>query len=76
MKTLTEKRFFKWEEDDVSVTLRGSSASYGGGVRGVSYLLYQRTVGSLQYDDYKGTNRQYVEQDKCIVMAYEDSYKP
>ena len=30
-KTLTEKRFFEWEEDDVSVTLRNNSGSYGGG---------------------------------------------
>lgn len=31
MKTLTEKRFFEWHEDDVSVTLRNKSGSYGGG---------------------------------------------
>lgn len=30
-KTFTEKRFFEWREDDVSVTLRASSGSYGGG---------------------------------------------
>lgn len=30
-KTLTEKRFFEWHEDDVSVTLRSCSGSYGGG---------------------------------------------
>ena len=29
--TLTEKRFFEWYEDDVSVTLRNKSGSYGGG---------------------------------------------
>ena len=29
--TLTEKRFFEWHEDDVSVTLRNRSGSYGGG---------------------------------------------
>ena len=29
--TLTEKRFFKWVEDDISVTLRSKSGSYGGG---------------------------------------------
>ena len=28
--TLTEKRFFEWHEDDVSVTLRNKSGSYGG----------------------------------------------
>ena len=31
MKTFTEKRFFEWHEDDVSVTLREKSGSYGGG---------------------------------------------
>ena len=29
--TLTEKRFFEWHEDEVSVTLRNKSGSYGGG---------------------------------------------
>lgn len=31
MKTYTEKRFFEWHEDDVSVTLRAKFGSYGGG---------------------------------------------
>lgn len=31
MKTLTEKRFFHWVEDEISVTLRNRSGSYGGG---------------------------------------------
>lgn len=29
--TYTEKRFFEWHEDCVSVTVRSSSGSYGGG---------------------------------------------
>lgn len=33
--TLTEKRFFQWHEDDISVTLRGMSGSYGGGFRSI-----------------------------------------
>lgn len=33
MKTLTEKRFFEWHEDDVSVTLRNRSGSYGGAAK-------------------------------------------
>ena len=66
MKTLTEKRFFEWHEDDVSVTLRNHSGSYGG-VRSVNYLLYQDTVGTLCADDYKGPNRQYVETEKLII---------
>lgn len=31
MKTFAEKRFFEWHEDDVAVTLRNKSGSYGGG---------------------------------------------
>ena len=31
MKTLTEKRFFEWHEDEISVTLRNKGGSYGGG---------------------------------------------
>lgn len=31
MKTYTEKRFFEWHEDEVSVTIRNKSGSYGGG---------------------------------------------
>lgn len=38
-----------------------------GGERGSRYLLYQDTVGALSYDDYKGANRQYVEQDKLVI---------
>ena len=30
-KTYTEKRFFEWHEDDVSVNIRAMSGSYGGG---------------------------------------------
>ena len=37
------------------------------------YLLYQRTVGALQYDDYKGPNRQYADQDKLIIQMVEDN---
>ena len=38
--TLTEKRYFEWYEDDVSVTLRNCSGSYGGGseVIVISYI--------------------------------------
>lgn len=31
MKTVTEKRFFEYHEDDISVTLRNKSGSCGGG---------------------------------------------
>ncbi len=66
MKTVTEKRYGEYSENDVSVTLRSNSAS-AGGIRSANYLLYQETVGALCTDDYKGPNRQYVEQDKLII---------
>lgn len=66
-KTYAEKRFFKWVEDDIAVSLRAKSGSYGGGQRG-TYLLYSHTVGALCADDYKGPNRQYVEQDKLVIQ--------
>lgn len=31
MKTVTEKRFGEYHEDDVSVTIRAKSGTYGGG---------------------------------------------
>lgn len=30
-RTLTEKRFFEWHEDNVAVTLRNKGGSYGNG---------------------------------------------
>lgn len=71
MKTLTEKRFFEWHEDDTSVTLRNVSASYGGGQRGACYCV--STIGSLCYDDYKGPNRQYVCDGKLIIEIKENA---
>ena len=71
--TLTEKRFFEWHKDDVAVTLR-----YKGGVirqrlGSPRYLLYQDTIGALCEDDYKGPNRQYVEQGKLIIEVIDES---
>lgn len=31
MKTYAEKRFFEWSEDELAVSLRAKSGSYGGG---------------------------------------------
>ena len=67
--TLTEKRFFEWHEDDVAVTLRNKGGSYGGG-RNTNHLIYTDTVGALQYDDYKGPNRQYVDANKLVVEVW------
>ena len=41
-RTVTEKRFFQWYEDDVSVTLRSKSGSYGGGSE-VLVISYTKT---------------------------------
>ena len=38
MTTYTEKRFFKWYEDEISVSLRAKSGSYGGGSE--VFILY------------------------------------
>ena len=49
MTTYTEKRFFEWHEDEVSVTLRNKSGSYGGG----SEVLIVQTVYDAHRDhDY------------------------
>ena len=69
--TMTEKRFFKWEEDDVSVTLRSKSASYGG-QRGTRHILYQRTIGSLCATDYKWVQQEQVMQGKLIIEVVDD----
>ena len=69
MRTLTEKRFFDWEEDEVSVTLRNR----GGGelrqrIRSVSCA---RVCGSLCARDYKGVGNQFVEEGKLIIVDYD-----
>lgn len=67
-RTLTEKRFCEWYEDDHSVTLRASSASYGGGQRGISHLLYTDTIGAVCARDYKGVGSQYVAEGKLVIQ--------
>lgn len=69
-KTLTEKRFFEWHEDDISVTIRNKSGSYGG-ERSPRYLLYTDRVGALCATDYKWVQQEQAEQGKLIVMSYE-----
>lgn len=70
MKTLTEKRFFEWHEDDISVTLRNNGGSYGG-VRGTHYRIYQPSgcIGALCGTDNKWIQQQQVMQGKLIVMV-------
>lgn len=67
--TMTEKRFFEWHEDDVSVTLRNSGGSYGG-ERSACHLIYTETVGSICARDYKGVGNQYVYEGKLIIDVY------
>lgn len=45
-KTLTEKRFFEWHEDDKSVTLRNRGGSYGNGSE-VLVICYIKTRSGL-----------------------------
>lgn len=65
--TFTEKKYFKWEKDDISVTLRERSASYGGGQRSVGHLLYQKAIGALCATDYKWVQQEQVMQGKLII---------
>lgn len=73
MKTFAEKRFFEWHEDDVAVTLRNKSGSYGGGQRSTRYLLYTDTIGSLTARDYKGVGNEYVQEGKLIIEIINSS---
>lgn len=41
MKTVTEKRYGEYHEDDKSVTLRNSGATYGGWERGTCSIRIQ-----------------------------------
>lgn len=71
-KTVTEKRFGEYHEDDVAITLRNSGATYGGGQRGTCHLLYTDRVGALCGTDYKWVQQQQVVQGKLIIDVYED----
>ena len=68
-KTVTEKRFGEYHEDDKSITLRSRSATCGGGFRGTRYLLYQETIGALCATDYKWVQQEQVMQGKLIVCV-------
>ena len=72
--TYTEKRFFEWHEDDISVTLREKSGSYGGGVGSVCYLLYQDVIGSLCATDYKWVQQEQVMQGKLIIEIHDTEH--
>ena len=65
--TVTEKRYGEYYVDDLAITLRAKSASYGGGQRSASHLLYQQTVGAICARDYKGVGEQYAREGKLII---------
>ena len=74
MKTVNEIRFGEYREDDVSVTLRNKSGSYGG-ERGTRYLLYTERIGALCATDYKWVQQEQVMQGKLIVEVTDDISK-
>ena len=58
MITMTEKRFFEWHEDDVSVTLRNRGGSYGCGsevfvMQGFGDYKESQECSALKSRDYK-----------------------
>ena len=65
--TVTEKRYGEYYVDDLAIPLRAKSASYGGGQRSASHLLYQQTVGAICARDYKGVGEQYAREGKLII---------
>lgn len=60
-KTLVEKRFFEWHEDEVSVTLRNKSGSYGGGSE---VLVICSRSGLIQPCDNRGQD-----DDACRMQS-------
>lgn len=67
MKTLTEKRFFEWHEDDISVTLRNKGGSYGGGSEVLVICTRPRYIQPM-HDGVCGKDSQRKEQ-RCRPCA-------
>jgi site-specific DNA-cytosine methylase len=59
-----EGSYADYKQDNACGTLKAKGGALSGGSES---LLYQKNVGALCMDDYKGANNQYVDQDKCIV---------
>ena len=55
MKTYAEKRFFKWQEDDVAVSIRAKSGSYGGGSEVFVVGNAAENTVAYGYDSYNQT---------------------
>lgn len=67
MKTYAEKRFFKYVPDDVAVTIRASSGTYGGGSE-VLVLSYQNVTGTVNAGAHPGSyNGQDAYNDMLVV---------
>lgn len=60
-----QQAFDEYGEGKPLSTLKAQGGSYGGGSES---LVYQKNVGALCMDDYKGANNQYVDQDKCVIQ--------
>lgn len=65
MRTMREMKYDEYVEDGISGTLRNKSGNYGGGSEVL--VIYTDTCGALCMDDYKGANKQYVEQGKLVI---------
>ena len=57
------------DQADVPGKSRTCGCNNRGG-RNIGWLLYSDTVGALQYDDYKGPNRQYVNESKLVIEIW------
>jgi len=66
IQTFPQQAFDEYGEGKPLSTLKAKGGSYGGGSES---LVYQKKVGALCMDDYKGANNQYVDQDKCVVQS-------
>ena len=69
MIAVSKKNVSQYKVVETADPLRASGGDVGGR-RVIGHLLYQRTVGALQYDDYKGPNRQYVEANKLVIEVW------
>lgn len=61
--TMTEKRFFEWHEDEISVTLRNRGGSYGGGseVLVISYTPKKSEPSAERIENGCNSNKWYRE---------------
>ena len=67
-----EKRFFDWEEDDTSVTIRNKGGSYGGGQKSSLWkrhgkMICTDIVGTLDTEYRKVTSNQIVANNQLVV---------